>query len=207
MNGSRAESIRVMHPLFQAGQGGSIPTSALSLVISECRWEVAAGLNARWHSVLPVCDKGSMSRGMAKFYVAEHDGIAYAVAIWSSPVTQFQDDGKTIELRRLAISDDAPKNTASRMLAVMTRLLRRAFPDATRLISYQAVAVHAGTIYKAAGWFPTSLTKHSDWGTRKRRQPRSARQRANAVDGHVETPSTRRPPQVVSDKQRWEYYL
>ncbi len=201
---NRAESIRVMHPLFQAGEGGSTPTSALSLVVDTLDFETAAKLNAAWHSVLPEMDKGSGKRGMAVCYCAYFDNLIYAVAIWSSPVNQTVDDGKTIELRRLAIAPDAPKNTASRMLAIMARLLKVRFPQCERLISYQATAVHAGTIYKAAGWTATSLTKFSPWGTRKRRPPRSAKQRAAAIDGYVNTPSTRRHPQVVSDKQRWE---
>lgn len=201
---TRAESIRVMHPLFQAGQGGSIPTSALSLTVDVIDFEQAAKLNRAWHSVLPKMDKGSGKRGMAVCYAAHCNNLIYAVAIWSSPVNQTVDDGKTIELRRLAIAADAPKNTASRMLAVMARLLKAKFPECQRLISYQATAVHAGTIYKAAGWTATSLTKFSPWGTRKRRPPRSAKQRAVAVDGYVNTPSTRRPPQIESDKQRWK---
>jgi hypothetical protein len=57
-----------------------------------------------------------------------------------------------MELRRMACGPDAPKNTASRMLAIMTRQLHLYFPLCPRVISYQDTEVHTGTIYKAAGW-------------------------------------------------------
>lgn len=193
-----AENIRVMYPLLQAGKGGSIPTSALLLKIHEIDFDTAAKLNATWHSVLPEIDKGTGKRGMAVCYAAEFDNMIFAVAIWSSPVASAVDDGKTIELRRLAIAPDSPKNTASRMLAVMARLLAKRFPCVWRLVSYQAVSVHAGTIYKAAGWTDANYSKNPKWGTRKRRKRAS---------GFRTAPSTRKPPQIVSDKIRWEKYL
>lgn len=203
----RADDVEAAYPLFQEERSGSTPTSALQLKIIDVAWDCVARLNNDWHSALPQCDKGSMSRGFRSFFAAEFDGIIYAVAIWSSPVTQSVDDGTTAELRRLAISPNAPKNTASRMLAVMARLMKKRYPAITRLISYQATAVHKGTIYLAAGWTPTTLTKFRPWGTRPRRKPRSDKQRAEAVDGYVNTSSTRKPPQIISDKQRWEKQL
>ncbi len=121
----RGESIRVMHPLFQEGQGGSIPTSPLQLAVNDCRYEIAAKLNELWHSVLPRCDKGSMWRGFKAAFAATFQGQTFAVAIWSSPANQSVDDGVTCELRRFAISPDAPKNTGSRLLRVMARLLAK----------------------------------------------------------------------------------
>ena len=202
-----AGDVVAAYPLFQGDGGGSIPTSALSLRVDVITFDLAAELNGRWHSALPVIDKGSGRRGMAVCYGAFADERVVAVAIWSSPVTNHVDDGHTIELRRLAICDEAPKNTASRMLAVMARLLKAKFPQANRLISYQATAVHRGTIYRAAGWVNTHLSKNPKWGTRQRRRPRSEKQRAAAVDGYVNTPSTRKPPQIESDKVRWEKVL
>ena len=57
-----------------------------------------------------------------------------------------------VELRRLAISSDAPKNTASRFLTFMTNYIKQYHPEKERAISYQDTAVHKGTIYKASGW-------------------------------------------------------
>ena len=47
------ESIRAMHPLFQAGEGGSIPTSPLQLLLCKVNHKTAAGLVFEWHSVMP----------------------------------------------------------------------------------------------------------------------------------------------------------
>ena len=147
---TRAESIRVMRPLFHAEESGSTPTSALQLVFDVTNRENFRVLNAHWHSRLP---KIGASQGRV-FYIAEFGGIAYAVAMWSNPVARLLPQLTWLELRRFAISDDSPPQTASRMLGWMARDIRKRFPDVVRLISYQDCEVHQGTIYKAAGWLP-----------------------------------------------------
>jgi hypothetical protein len=52
----------------------------------------------------------------------------------------------------MAIHDDAPKNTASRFLKIMTLIIKKEMPHIYKLISYQDTSVHQGTIYKASGW-------------------------------------------------------
>ena len=49
----RAESVRVAYPLFQAGGGGSTPTSALDLWFDAVPLAAAKRLNRLWHSRLP----------------------------------------------------------------------------------------------------------------------------------------------------------
>jgi len=188
---NRAESIRVMHPLFQEGEGGPTPTSALQMRVEPCPLTMAMELNAKWHSVLPKTHFANLKAGFHSIcYAAEFNGITYAVSIWSDPVNRSLCDGKTIELRRLAIAPDAPKNTASRMLSIMTRLLAKRFPELARAVSYQAVDVHRGTIYKAAGWTQTVFVKFTPWDRK------TAGKRGR-----------RRDPQTKSDKQRWEKEL
>lgn len=195
----RAESIdRTMHPLFQAGEGGSKPTSALDLKIEFVQPKIAASLNKAWHSKLPEIDLPTC-KGHAAFFGAVYNGIIYAVAIWSDPVAPSQDDGQTIELRRFAISPDAPKNTASRMLKIMRMLILKKWGGQLyRAISYQAVGIHEGTIYKAAGWMAENYSTYAEWGTRKRRK-RAA--------GFRVAPSTRKPSQIKCDKVRWAISL
>jgi hypothetical protein len=84
-------------------------------------------------------------------YRAAFDGVTYAVALWNSPSARTL-AGECIELRRMAVSEDAPHCTASRFLGEMVKRLRVEFPQYERAISYQDLAVHQGTIYKAAGW-------------------------------------------------------
>jgi len=152
---------------------------------------LAQELNAKWHSMLPRTDLGNLLCGnMSVAYAASFDGFWYAVAIWSQPIVASMCDGHTIELRRMAISKTAPKNTASRMLGIMRKMLKRKMPYLQKCISYLAVDVHAGTIYKASGWKPVG----------------------QIVDARPQrfTGSNQRgtgPLQTKSRKQRWEMML
>jgi hypothetical protein len=117
-------------------------------------------LNHEWHSRLP--SVGSASQGRV-FYGAAYEGVVYAVAMWSNPVARMLPQGTWLELRRFAVADDAPKNTASRMLGWMTRDIRARFPELVRLISYQDCEVHHGTIYRAAGWTAGPRSDGGEW--------------------------------------------
>lgn len=144
----RADGVLVARPLFQAEGGCSIPTSALQLHFDYCTHDVFKRLNKLWHSRLPEI---GASRGRA-YFMAEFKNVIYAVAMWSNPVARLLPQLDWMELRRFAIAEDAPKNTASRMLGWMVRDIRVRFPDVNRLISYQDCHAHAVTIYKASGW-------------------------------------------------------
>jgi hypothetical protein len=109
----------------------------------------------------------------------------FAVGIWSSPVNQSYNMDTVLELRRLAISPDAPRNTASRMIKVMITLIKKRLPTINRFISYQDTEVHKGTIYKASGWKPVGTTVYRAWD--KTRQ--------------------RNTSQSTADKIRWEYTI
>lgn len=160
MNNFRADDVRVTCPLFQAEYGGSTPTSALQLKIGKIPVRVAMALNRQWHSRLP-----EIGNGMQCFaFGAECNNRFYAVALWSTPVARLLNGLGFIELRRMAIADDAPKNTGSRMLRIMALLIKRERPDTLALISYQDTDVHTGTIYKAAGWTPRVMgDSQSKW--------------------------------------------
>jgi len=153
----------------------------------------AQELNREWHSMLPRTDLGNLLCGSTSVaYVAEYDGQYYAVAIWSQPIIRAICDGHTIELRRLAICDTAPKNTASRMLGVMRKLVKQKFPHLTKAVSYRAVDVHKGTIYKAAGWEPVGVIT------------KARPQRFSGVNKNTRATA---PLQTQSRKERWERKL
>jgi len=190
---TRADDVKVAYPLFHAGGGGSIPTSALLLELEEIPMRTAQDLNRQWHSMLPRTDLGNLLCGLTSVaYGAMYDHHWYAVAIWTQPIIRAVCNGHTIELRRLAISDTAPKNTASRMLSVMRKLLRRKWPHLQRAISYLAVDVHQGTIYKASGWLPVGKIVAA--------RP----QRFSNVNKNTRATG---PLQTSSRKQRWEVEL
>jgi hypothetical protein len=105
------------------------------------------------------------------FYWADYDDKAYAVAIWSTPIAanRLKDGWKKLELRRLAVAPDVPRNSCSRLLAVMQRLVVKKWPDLIQLVSYQDVEAHTGTIYRAAGWHCDLTSRdYKPWGRRQR---------------------------------------
>lgn len=177
-----ADSIRVVHPLFQAEGGGAIPTSALQLCLDGIDIRTARALNRLWHSRLPRLGN-DVSMKAALCFGAEFDERYYAVAVWTHPIARNLPQDNWLELRRLAIAPDAPRNTASRMLGVMARLIRKARPEIERLVSYQDTEVHTGGIYKAAGWVPSVVSPGGEWSVPSRQ---------------------RQPAQSAAPKQRWE---
>ncbi len=188
-----SSSAVVVNPLFQPGKSISVPISALQLRVVKIGMRLACDLNRQWHSLLPRADLGNMLCGnMSVAYGAEHDDRWYAVAIWSQPIIRANCDGKTIELRRMAICADAPKYTASRILGVMRRLIKKEMPYLTRAISYQAIEVHEGTIYKASGW------------QRAGKISAARPQRFSNVSKRTRATG---PLQTHSPKQRWEIAL
>ena len=176
-------------PLFRSGCGGANPTSALQLRVTRCNVHRACELNQLWHSRFPKIDLSNVVRNADyACYLAEHDGIAYACAIWSSPIAanRLTEGATALELRRMAISSDAPANTASRMLGVMRRQIQKEMPHITLLVSYQDTEVHKGTIYKAAGWAAVAQNKGASWSNASR---------------------ARNKEQSLADKVRWELRL
>jgi hypothetical protein len=116
--------------------------------------------------------RGNIDRNRRKVcYAAEYANRYIASAIWTDPVAanRFTDGHLLLELRRMAISPQAPKNTASNMIAWMVRDIKRRFPELLRLISYQDSCAHSGTIYKASGWVACdSASTLVDWNVNGR---------------------------------------
>lgn len=166
----RAETKRAMGGMFQSRKGGSSPTSALQLFVHRIDTNLAIALNGEWHSRLPKIGRGSVNIQYPCFAATFEDTI-YAVAIWSNPIARLLPQWEWLELRRFAIAPDAPKNTASRMLAVMVRLIRKQMPRIVHLISYQDTEAHTGCIYRAAGWTPVDVGGCREWKMPGRNRP------------------------------------
>lgn len=180
------DSSRVEQSLH-ATDGGSTPTSPLQLHFEQMKAKAGAELNARWHSVLPSIPYFHIQIAFGAFI----DGVPYAVALWGRPVARTICGLGWLELRRMAIAPEAPRFTASRMLAWMRRELASLRPDVVRLISYQDTEHHKGTIYRAAGWRPV-LMKHSpvNWG--------------GAAQTKTPPSRTRKTKLLKAPKIRWE---
>jgi len=152
----------------------------------------AQALNKQWHSRLPEYNTGFCLNSLVS-YGAEFENQYYAIAIWTNPVAAALPQHDWLELRRMAIATDAPKNTASRMLSVMRRLIKKKFPNVVKLISYQDCEVHQGTIYKASGWVIGNYHKGGSWN------------RPNAVNSSNGKPRTRPDlNNATGAKIRWE---
>jgi hypothetical protein len=163
----RAESVdRLAHPLFQAGGGGSIPTSALDLLFHEIQLDEAKRLNGLWHSRFP-----EVGGGNARVcYAAQHGGIFYAAAIWTNPSSPKLPQLTWMMLKRYAVSDDRPTHLAGRMMGWMIRQITKDFPAVQMLVSYSDPATHEGSIYRATGWINDGETSRetASWGNRDR---------------------------------------
>lgn len=180
---------RIVAPIFFNESLTQCPVSAKQLKFNEISIRTAVSLNMLWHSRLPVVIESNIYRNKRYVcYGASFDGVYYASAIWSSPVAanRIKDGDKIIELRRMAISEDAPKFTASRMLSYMRKDIKKRMPEIAKLISYQDTAVHKGTIYKASGWTAAHYTKGTSWSTTRRK---------------------RNKDQTTADEIRWECNL
>ena len=175
---------------LQARVGGSTPTSSpqspRQFTFVRTANKDGAALNEQWHSALPYIPVFHIQFS----FVAEWGGKPYAVGLWGRPVARTLDDAVFLELRRMAICAEAPKNTASCMLAWMVRELREQRPEIQTFISYQDTARHTGTIYRAAGWYPIHLRSPVNW------------------DGSAQTkkaPSRKRNgPLLKAPKVRWQ---
>lgn len=137
----------------------------------------AMRFNEMWHSRLPQTIEGNLLRNKrCVFYGAEYQDHCFASAIWTDPVANNRLSKEHIwfELRRLAVAPDAPKFTATWMIAKMIKDIRKRFPDVTRLVSYQDCEVHKGTIYAASNWTADHISDGQSWNeTRKRNKEQS----------------------------------
>jgi len=186
------DGVRVAQPLFPVEGQGSIPMSPLQFRIDMVGIVEAEKLNKLWHSRLPIYKSGFCLKAKLCF-AASYRNVYFAVAIWDNPSARMLNHVTNLELKRFAISDDAPKNTASRMLKIMCSIIKKELPEIKTLISYQDVEVHRGTIYRAAGWRPVHFHKGGSWY-----RPNSKNQKTN-------TPRTRPDlNKAVGAKIRWE---
>ena len=165
---------------------GLSPGSPKQLELVSISADLGSKLNAVWHSRLPDIHPSNITRNRNYIcFATMFDWRYFSAAIWSSPVNQSFDIDSVLELRRLAISPESPRFTATWMLSKMIKDIQKKIPKITRLISYQDTDVHTGTIYKAANWKNMSTVKYRTWNESRERNK----------------------PQSTADKIRWEYDL
>lgn len=139
------------------------------LFVAPCELEnVKAFIEAHHysHSVFGV----TASRCFSVTYQDELAGGAiFGLPAGVGVAAKYADGGNLLELRRFVLHDKAPRNSESRALGVMFRVLRR--EGYTRILSYaDPMHGHSGVIYKATGFEyrgRTAARKHIMWKGKK----------------------------------------
>lgn len=144
---------------FQLGEGGSIPTSPLQLFVKEITKLTAATFYKKWHYL---GDGGFIHQfSFGAYYDNEMVGaISFGPPLAKNIKGLYDSDNQdgVLELTRLAMHDDCPKNSESRFISVAIKLLRKLF-NLRLLITYADTAVgHTGVVYKASGFEYLGLT-------------------------------------------------
>lgn len=138
---------------------GLIPSVPSKMDLEKLSAQHACDLLSRWHSSLPDLHWSNITRNRHyACFGAKYRDNWFAVGLWSSPTSRALDTGSALELRRLAISLPSPRNTASWMIGKMVKSIKKDLPEIKRLVSYQDMGTHAGTIYAASGWEMGSKT-------------------------------------------------
>lgn len=182
---------RRLAPLFHPDDAAP-PLKASLLEVRTCDPQIARMYVGAWHSRLPDTQVGPWMLA----FVASYEETCFGAALWHNPSARTLPQ-EWLELRRLAIPDDAPHCTASFMLGAMARWIRANMPTVPRLISYQDLEVHTGTIYRAAGWREGLVSKPR---TRDRSAARRGTRRAYRSDQNGPAPAG-------AGKVRWELQL
>jgi hypothetical protein len=107
-----------------------------------------------WTDVLGICDDLSF----------------FGVLVMGYPVARKLNDNKTLEVRRLALMSNAPKNSASMLLGRAERIAKA--KGFSQLISY-TLASEDGISYQAAGWTEDSHVVQAQTWSRSNRKRKS----------------------------------
>ena len=175
--------------LFELAPAPTPPATvkASQLHVDRCSPAIARQFIKDHHSRLPVTQRGPWMHAYKA--VDPNTDRIFATALWNNPSARTLPN-YWIELRRMAVSADAPHCTASAFLAKMVKDLR--LDGKTHFISYQDCDVHTGTIYKAAGW----QIEHSS-------QPRTRERGYSAARGRNYRTSINGQSADSAAKNRW----
>lgn len=154
------DSVIEAQQLFQVESGGAIPTSPHQLKLKLTNKLTAQNALSRWHYL---GDKGFLSTyNFGVFFSGELVGIiCYGIPNAPSIKGIYDQTSQNdyLELTRLALSPDCPKNSASRVIAISLKLLAKMNPEIKGIITYADTEQgHVGTIYKASNFKYLGLT-------------------------------------------------
>lgn len=94
--------------------------------------------------------------------IDNRSNVLVGVAIYGNPMSRHYNKLETIELRRLCLIDDTPKNTESYFIGQTLRWLGR-YTDYKQVVSFaDPNHGHAGTIYKASNFLYDGREKNGN---------------------------------------------
>ena len=100
------------------------------------------------------------TRGGKFAIAARHGGVLVGVAIVGRPVARMLDDGLTVEVARVCVLDDAPKNTCSFLYGRCWRIWQQM--GGKRMITY-TLQTEPGSSLRGAGWKVVGEVKPRSW--------------------------------------------
>lgn len=136
------------------------------LKISACGdAQLVRRLIGEWHSFR----KAPGSNWKVAFVLVDSLHI-YGVSIFAHPVARNEDQTGTLEHSRMALSPDAPRNSASYFMAQSRKWIKANMPGIKRLIAYVPSEIHTGITYRADGWRTvySHRSESGKWTTRRK---------------------------------------
>ena len=132
---------------LQFGNGGSIPTSPHQLKIRKGEFKDFSNLLAKWHY-----KSNKIGGGISYHLVLRFEGRVYGGIVIGKMRHEKNYDEKAVELRRMVLHPDCPKNTASYFLSKTIWWLKKN-TDISIVYTFADQTVgHSGTCYKAANF-------------------------------------------------------
>lgn len=151
---------------FLGGRGATIPAAAVppkALRVVDVPFSVCRSVIAEQHYL------GCAPPGGRLFLGILGGGRMVGALMLGRPVARREDQEATLELTRMVLLAGCGRNSESRVLGVLPRLIRARFPEVRRLIAYADPARgHTGTIYAAAGWRRVGATRAGSWARSRR---------------------------------------
>lgn len=179
-----AGRIPVNRPDNHRGEGGAAPTPALQELRVKLIPHRIAKLVLRRHYLGSLAGATQLSFGV--FVNARLEG---AVTLGCGPMNGHRlVEGASREdymcLSRLWLSERPPRNSESRVLGVVSRMLRR-HTGSKFLISYADPAQgHRGVVYQAAGWLYVGMSLEADLYSIDGGRPQHSRSLSHRMGSH-----------------------
>ena len=154
-----AGGVSAARPATQRAGGGAIPTPALqSIQVRPVSVKIAKEIIVRNHYLHTMPGGTKLAFG-----IFSGDRLMGAVTLGVGPFNGHRlvsgaTHGDCICLTRLWLDDGLPKNSESRVLAVILRSLARDTSVKFVVTYADPSAGHLGTIYQAGGWFYTGVS-------------------------------------------------